>query len=324
MSELAIRAAVDLTAWTADAQSIYGVAKVLAETPFAGPMQGDPASVMAAIMLGADHGMHPMAALRNIHVIEKQPTMSALALRGLVQGQGHKIELVEASDTRVVMRGRRKDSDKWQEVTWTLDRARKANLAQKKNWQQNPQAMLVARASSELCRLVAADVLLGCPYSSEELSDGAGPGLPAPEPEPVKKATTRTAQRQPMPEPDVQWGAHNTVNAAAGHTRVELHDRVAIPADEPQLEIAATPEPAPDDKITDTTRKAIMAGFNEIGIKDRTPRLERVSKIVGREVPSVNVLTEAEARTVVEALNGARRDRPADRDTSYDWPEMSA
>jgi hypothetical protein len=31
-----------------------------------------------------------------------------------------------------------------------------------------PQAMLAARATSEVCRLVAADAILGMPYSSEE------------------------------------------------------------------------------------------------------------------------------------------------------------
>lgn len=326
MTEIAVRNGADLAAWTEAAQSVYTVAKVLSETPFAPKdMRGDPASVMGAIMLGADHNMNPMAALRNIHVIEGQPTMSALAQRGLVQAQGHLVELVEASDTRVVMRGRRKGSERWQEVTWTIDRAKKANLAGKKNWQAHPQAMLVARASSELCRLIAADVLLGCPYSSEELSDGdtAAPGLPVPEPEPVKAkpAATRTAQRAPIPDPIPETPIFHDPQP----------DRPAAITPARAREIAATPAPPadPEGKVTDTTRKAIMASFNDMGIRDRDTRLKRVGDIVGREIPSVNVLTEVEAKQVVAALKNDNI-RPVDvgvpgeKPSDYDWPELRA
>ena len=40
------------------------------------------------------------------------------------------------------------------------------------NWKKQPGAMLVARATSEACRLVAADAILGIGYSSEEIADG--------------------------------------------------------------------------------------------------------------------------------------------------------
>jgi hypothetical protein len=41
----------------------------------------------------------------------------------------------------------------------------------KENWQNQPQAMLLARATAECARLIAADAILGIPYAAEELRD---------------------------------------------------------------------------------------------------------------------------------------------------------
>jgi RNA polymerase-interacting CarD/CdnL/TRCF family regulator len=49
-----------------------------------------------------------------------------------------------------------------------------------------------------------------------------------------------------------------------------------------------------------------MAGFNDIDIKDRVPRLAYVSDILGREVHTVNQISEAEARKVLDALSADR------------------
>ncbi|MBQ1164468.1 hypothetical protein KBZ21_41525, partial [Streptomyces sp. A73] len=39
------------------------------------------------------------------------------------------------------------------------------------NYKTQPQNMLLARATAECARLIAADVLMGMPYSAEELAD---------------------------------------------------------------------------------------------------------------------------------------------------------
>jgi hypothetical protein len=54
-------------------------------------------------------------------------------------------------------------------VTWTVDEAARAELVSKTNWRLYPRQMLVARATSELCRYVFADVLGGLCYTPEEL-----------------------------------------------------------------------------------------------------------------------------------------------------------
>jgi hypothetical protein len=199
----------DLAVWANSARQAASVAVSLAKTPFVpqslrgGTPEVTAANITAAILTGQEIGIQPMAALRSIDVIQGTPAMRAVALRALVQSAGHDVWVVEQTNTRAVVRGKRKGTDIEQTSTWTMDRAQALGLSGKDNWRKQPQAMLVARATSELCRLVAADVILGIPYSVEELEDGpAVEGAPS---EPVKPRTARR-RIQPvpvdMPEPD--------------------------------------------------------------------------------------------------------------------------
>jgi hypothetical protein len=186
-----------LVDWAASARAAHGIAQSLAATPFVPDSFGkNPALVTAAILVGQEVGLQPMAALRSMDIVKGTPALRAHAMRGLVQSHGHEVWSVEKTETRVVMRGQRKGSDKVEESVWTMDRARKLGVAGGVNYTKQPMTMLIARATSEICRLIAADVLLGIPYSVEELADDAdlGPGTDAP----TMKPTRRTAQRRPM------------------------------------------------------------------------------------------------------------------------------
>jgi hypothetical protein len=44
-------------------------------------------------------------------------------------------------------------------------------LLDKDQWKKQPQAMLIARATAEVCRWVASDAVMGMPYAAEELQD---------------------------------------------------------------------------------------------------------------------------------------------------------
>jgi len=56
-------------------------------------------------------------------------------------------------------------------VVWTIEDAERAELAgkQKKNWNQYPRAMLLARATTELARSLFPDVVLWAGYEPSEL-----------------------------------------------------------------------------------------------------------------------------------------------------------
>lgn len=160
-----------LAQWVESARQVELIARNLASTSFVPQtLRGKPEETAAAILAGLELGLPPMAALRSMDVIQGTPALRAHAMRGLVQSRGHSVELVESSPERCVMRGRRRGEDAWQEVTWTLARAEKMGLLGKNEWKKQPGTMLVARATGEICRLIAADALYAMPYASEELA----------------------------------------------------------------------------------------------------------------------------------------------------------
>lgn len=307
------------------ARATHGIAQSLAGTSFVPTsMKNKPDEVTGAILAGAELGLSPMAALASIDLIEGRPSVRANTMRGLLLAAGGEIELVEASDTRVVMRARLNPQRGWQEVAWTLDRARKMGLDGKANWKKMPQAMMVARATSELVRLCAAHLLIGMPYSSEELTDEVVAAALVDE---KPRNERRTAQRQKLDasfeEPERSpWKPLGTT--PDGGTVYGAPVGTPVPEQLPEPEPAREIEAPAEGRIADTTRKAIMAGFTELGVKDRNERLGDMSKVLERDVPSVNVLTEAEGRAVVRYLSERRRALPGDRKTTdYDWPEMA-
>lgn len=159
-----------LMAWAQEADLAYQMAQKLAGTSFVPQsLRGKPGDIAAAILAGAELGLKPMATLKSIDIIQGTPALRAHAMRAVLQGQGHEIELVESTDTLCRMRGRRAGSEAWQEVEWTIDRARQMGLLNKDQWKKNPKGMLVARATGDVSRLIASDALHGMPYVSEEL-----------------------------------------------------------------------------------------------------------------------------------------------------------
>lgn len=185
-----------LVHWAEGARAAHTIAQSLAGTPFVPEsFKGSVALVTAAILVGQEVGLQPMAALRSIDIVQGTPALRAVALRALAQSHGHEMWTVEQTTTRVVMSGRRFGTDKVLTVEWTMDRAKALGVAGRPNYQKQPMTMLIARATSELARLIAADVLLGIPYSAEELADGADIDPP---PAAAPEAKRRTARRAPL------------------------------------------------------------------------------------------------------------------------------
>ncbi|WP_330449649.1 hypothetical protein [Streptomyces anulatus] len=193
----------ELMEWVESARQANLVAQSLANTSFAGAYRGKPDEITAAILTGQELGLQPMTALKSIDVIQGQPALRAHAMRAIVQHQGHDIELVESDDTHCVMRGRRKGAETWQAVTWDIPRAQRLGLLGKDQWKKQPKTMLIARATGELCRLIASDALHGLPYAAEEV-DGYVHGEVAPAKAPLSVAALTSA---PEPQQDASAAA---------------------------------------------------------------------------------------------------------------------
>lgn len=147
-------------------------AKALATSSLLPPsLRKNPGSVMFVINLGEALGLAPAVALTNIQVIDGQPSLSAQGQAALVRRAGHKLRVTMAEDgrsaTAVLIRA--DDPDYEHTATWTMDRAAAAGLAGRGAWKSYPQSMLMNRATTEVIRMAASDVLLGAAYTPEEL-----------------------------------------------------------------------------------------------------------------------------------------------------------
>jgi hypothetical protein len=153
-------------------------------------MRNNPAAIVAAILYGDELGLGPMQSLAKINVIEGKPSLSAEAQRALILAEGHELWVDESTATRVTVSGRRRDSERTSSVTWTLDDAKRANLAGKQNWRLYPRQMLMARATADLARAIFADVIGGL-AATEEIEDVDPLALGEVVEAPAEKKTTR-------------------------------------------------------------------------------------------------------------------------------------
>lgn len=121
----------------------------------------------AAILYGAEIGLNPIQALQNIFVIHGRPAIYARTAIALVKSHGVKLQTIESSNETVTVRGTR--DDEIEEVTWTIEDAKRAGYTKNAKYTTNPRQMLYAKAAMEVCRNLAPDILLGIAYSREEL-----------------------------------------------------------------------------------------------------------------------------------------------------------
>ncbi|MEU1494328.1 hypothetical protein ABZ456_29255 [Streptomyces sp. NPDC005776] len=128
-----------------------------------------PANLLWALEFADSLGLHPMAAITGVHVIEGKPSASAALISALVRRAGHKLRVTGNDQQGTAQIVRADDPGFTFECTWTWDRAKQAGLTNKKVWQNYPAAMLKARAITEVAREACEEALSGMHYTPEEL-----------------------------------------------------------------------------------------------------------------------------------------------------------
>lgn len=152
-----------------------------------------PGKVLLVCETGAMLGIHPMAAIAGINVIEGRATISPALMSGLIRKAGHKLRVsttgtVEGGDFMATAKLTRADDLEFTyEVSWTPARAARAGLCkyeQKGNkwvvtarsskgnalpWEAYTEALCKARAIGEVAREGAEDCLMGVQYTPEEM-----------------------------------------------------------------------------------------------------------------------------------------------------------
>ena len=332
MSDLVKR---DTDGWAAVLPAVGDLAGKVAQTEFVpDAMRGKPAVVAAAILYGRELGLEPMTSLRSVNIIKGRPALTAEAMRAMVLAAGHDIRFQEMTSARCVIVGRRKGQDETTTVTFTMDDAKKMGVGGGQQYSKMPRQMLAARATSELCRLIFADVIGGLISDVEaEDADQAEPmatvtpmttarrkapvkavkvveDTPAPTPtddEPVLDEDIVEAEivaEQPEPKPDPVADAVETVQAVMDAEVIE--DKASGPAIAREA-LKRAREPKPDGAITAKQLKALQAGFQACGITDRDERLSIAAALAHRpDLASANDLTAAEAKDVLDGLAFAK------------------
>lgn len=199
-TDLAVREKRELTVLTNEQLQF------IAGTEFVPPgLRGNLPAILACVATGRALGIADMTALRSIHIIDGKATFSAELMVMLARQRGHSIQgSVSEGAAKVV--GCRADNGDTMTVEWTLAMAERAGLLGKQNWRKYPEAMLWARAVSQLCRELFADCFAGATYTPEELE--ASVGAPTAEPDSVPAAGTSEppAPTVDMSDPDIPFG----------------------------------------------------------------------------------------------------------------------
>ena len=162
--------------WAEMLPQVAELARAICTTQFVPEaLRNNVAGTTAAILYNREIGLPPMTGLNAVHVIKGKVGISAEMMRAKVLEAGHELWFEETNTSYCIISGRRKGSDRVTTVKYSETDAKTAGLFTNDNYKKNPRRMYQARATSELCALVFADVIRGM-VSSEELEAEAEAG----------------------------------------------------------------------------------------------------------------------------------------------------
>lgn len=136
-----------------------------------------PEEAMIRMMTGMELGLSAMQSIRGVYVIETQgvrrPSLAADMMVGVVKMRGDTcsyFRLIESSDTIATYETQRRGEPQPVKLSYTIQQANTAGLTGKGTWKAHPAAMLRARCSSALARIVYPDLVNGL-YDPDEVED---------------------------------------------------------------------------------------------------------------------------------------------------------
>jgi hypothetical protein len=259
-------------------EDAWRVSQHLAATSFVPVgMRGDREAVFAVCVWASEVGVGVIQALNGVHIIEGRVSIKPEMMRALIRAAGHELAIRVSDEQRCTVWGRRSDTGEELDVTWTLDDARRANLAHKDVWKKYPRAMLLARATSELGRALFSAEIAGLGYGPDEIAHDMARGeLPA---------AVAAEYGEPINDDDEPAAVVDPIVDA------EVIDHPTAPSGR---------------KVSQAKMRALFAALHtaDIGEDDRRPW---ASELLGRHVTSFTELTSAE----VDVLLAALADSPA-------------
>lgn len=320
-------------------QSLIQQAEMLAKSGMVPKaFRGKPADVLVATLWGSELGLGPISSMQFIDVIEGSPTLNTEGRLALVRRAGHSVSL-DVNDERAVAKGKRRDTGDEHTVTFSIQDAQAAGLANKQVWKQYRKAMLGNRAMSQLCRTLFSDVTMGMSYAPEEVASFSAPELLDSQPEALVRGrsvgSTGDGERvQPSPTPDRPPALNAPVEVVTQQSNTAAPRTFPAPAKkqtaaEKADELLAPPAPpAEPDDLTGvqpalmTALRATLAGITVQAIRD-----EIKAKFEAAGLPNIKhpqcVLSEKEYEVALPILQDAE-EKQAELEAPFDAPEQGS
>lgn len=235
--------------------------------------KGKPGNAAAAILYGAELGLNPIQSLQQIFVVHGSPAIYARTAVALVKRHGIVVETLSSANDAVTVHATDPRTGQHEQSTWDIARATLAGYTKNEKYKTDPQAMLYAKAAMEVCRKLAPDILLGIPYSREELE---------------------MEQRQ-----QVQ-------SQRPGQGIAALRERAQ--AAQQAVESAGEPKPAAAGGLSDSARRKwlnrMFGLLGAVACTEREEQLVVLEHITGRDaIEHRDALTDDELKAVVNQLN---------------------
>lgn len=279
-----------------------------------------PADIIIAAQLGMAIGISPAQAFQEIAIVYGKPSLSAKLMAALVRRAGHtlRVEGDEESCTTTLIR--KDDPDHPTIRTWTVEKARNANLFKNKVWEHFTGEMLAWRSISSACKIGAPECLLGIQMSTEEAYDLVVQGELA---DPVARPPT----------------AARGLDAIRGAVETEpTAQEPAVAKTDPAPETAASAVVTPKQKpLATAVRNQLAASMNAEsgftsdqatpeGIEERMLFINAVlaDRVTGVApgIRSTRDLTVGQAEIVLDAVEAARQALASKtEDSDPDLPE---
>ncbi|OZE95076.1 hypothetical protein CH302_19235 [Rhodococcus sp. 15-2388-1-1a] len=212
---------------------------------------GKPGNILAAQMASNALDIPLWVAFQELNHINGKTGLSAFMMRALIIRAGHDFELVEDDAVHAKIKVKRKEWQAARYVDYQIQDARTAGLIKPGgNYDKNPAAMMVARATTKGAKLYFADVLAGFGQSAEELEDerqaqASGGRIEKPA-EPVVADVAPESAPVAEPAAEDKQAESEPVDAEVVPDPAAEEKQESEPEPEPAAEGTGEPEPASD------------------------------------------------------------------------------
>lgn len=134
-----------------------------------------PEQALMLLVTGRDLGLSYSQSLRAFHVVQGKPVLSSAGMVAVCLRSGvcEYFRVVASDDSSATVEVKRR-GDPARRVTFTIEDARRAGLANRETWKAYPSRMLLARAQAFAAREVFPDLLLGL-YDPDEAAAPSAP-----------------------------------------------------------------------------------------------------------------------------------------------------